>query len=147
MNTDNPLNLTTWDDFKYKHVSPDIIAEADFLADLLGEFIRARDELKITQAQLAEMTGLKQAAISRMERGDAVPRIDTLIKLLVPLGKTIAIVPLEGRLAECAAARANASKKAPAEAKAKPADAAPASHGSGAPYPPGYAPMQAKGRR
>ncbi len=147
MSTDNPLNLTSWEDFKYKHVSPDIIAESDFLADLLGEFIRARDELKITQAQLAEMTGLKQAAISRLERGDAVPRIDTLIKLLVPLGKTIAIVPLEGKLAECAAAKATASKKAPAEAKAKPADASPASHGSGAPYSPGYAPMQAKGNR
>lgn len=147
MNMENNLNLPTWEDFKYKHLQPEMIAESEFLSALLGEFIRARDELKITQAQLAEMTGLKQAAISRMERGDAVPRIDTLIKLLVPLGKTIAIVPLEGRLAECAAARANASKKAPAEAKAKPADPAPASHGSGAPYSPGYAPIQAKGNK
>lgn len=33
--------------------------------------------------------------IARIEKGKAVPNTDTLIKLLFPLGKTLAIVPLE----------------------------------------------------
>jgi hypothetical protein len=30
-----------------------------------------------------------------MERGSTSPQIDTVIKVLLPLGKTLAIVPLE----------------------------------------------------
>ena len=33
--------------------------------------------------------------IARIEKGKAVPNTDTLIKLLFPLGYTLAIVPLE----------------------------------------------------
>ena len=38
---------------------------------------------------------MKQPVIARMEKGYTSPQIDTLIKLLVPLGKTLAVVPLE----------------------------------------------------
>ena len=41
------------------------------------------------------MSGIKQPMIARIEKGKAVPNTDTLIKLLFPLGKTLAIVPLE----------------------------------------------------
>ena len=40
--------------------------------------------------------GLKQPAIARIESHRSVPRVDTLLKLLVPLGYTLKIVPLEG---------------------------------------------------
>ena len=41
------------------------------------------------------MSGVKQPQIARIESGEANPRLDTLIKVLVPLGKTLAIVPLK----------------------------------------------------
>ena len=31
----------------------------------------------------------------QMERGDANPQLDTILKVLAPLGKTLAIVPLQ----------------------------------------------------
>ena len=36
--------------------------------------------------------------ISRIEKGVASPTLDTLLKLLTPLGKTIAIVPIESKM-------------------------------------------------
>ncbi|MCI9086944.1 MAG: XRE family transcriptional regulator, partial [Clostridia bacterium] len=33
--------------------------------------------------------------IARMERGNTNPQLDTILKVLAPLGKTLAIVPLD----------------------------------------------------
>lgn len=76
-------------------VSPEIKAEVEVETALIGKIIEAREEMGLSQRELAELTGVKQPAIARLESGAAVPRIDTLIRLLVPLGKTLAIVPLE----------------------------------------------------
>jgi len=46
----------------------------------------------ISQKRL-EMSGLKQPAIARLECMQATPQIDTLFKVLKPLGYTLAIVP------------------------------------------------------
>ncbi|MEM5009292.1 helix-turn-helix transcriptional regulator [Niallia taxi] len=43
-------------------------------------------DLEIGQRELAEMTGLKQPAISRMFNMDAIPRLDTLMKVLFAVG-------------------------------------------------------------
>lgn len=65
--------------------------------NLIRELIKARQERGISQKELGEMSGVKQPIIARMERGKTNPQIDTVIKLLVPLGMTLAIVPLEGK--------------------------------------------------
>lgn len=71
------------------------IAESDLRAALIGELIKARQERGISQKQLEELSGVKQPVIARMEKGTTNPQINTLIKVLAPLGKTIAVVPLE----------------------------------------------------
>lgn len=76
-------------------VSPEIKAEVEFETALIGKMIEAREEMGLSQRELADLSGIKQPAIARLECGAAVPRVDTLIRLLVPLGKTLAIVPLE----------------------------------------------------
>jgi ribosome-binding protein aMBF1 (putative translation factor) len=60
---------------------------------LVGKLIEAREQKGISQKRLAEMSGLKQPAIARLERMQATPQIDTLFKILKPLGYTLAIVP------------------------------------------------------
>ena len=60
---------------------------------LKGKLIEAREQKGITQKRLAEMSGLKQPAIARLERMQTTPQIDTLFKVLKPLGYTLAIVP------------------------------------------------------
>ena len=54
-----------------------------------------RKEQGISQRQLEALSGVKQPQIARMERGDANPQLDTILKVLAPLGKTLAIVPLQ----------------------------------------------------
>ena len=67
--------------------------EIEFETKLVGKLIEAREQKGISQRQLAEMSGLKQPAIARLERLQATPQIDTLFKVLKPLGYTLAIVP------------------------------------------------------
>ena len=73
--------------------TPEEIAESDLRAALIGELIKARQERGISQKQLEEISGVKQPVIARMEKGTTNPQINTLIKVLAPLGKTLAVVP------------------------------------------------------
>ena len=84
----------TWDELQKELFTPEEIAASDLRVALIGELIKARQENKISQKKLEELSGVKQPIIARMERGITSPQIDTLIKLLVPLGKTLAVVPL-----------------------------------------------------
>lgn len=83
------------DDFDREHFTLEEIAESDMRVELITALVKARQEQGISQRQLEEMSGVKQPQIARMERGDANPQLDTLLKVLVPLGKTLAIVPLK----------------------------------------------------
>lgn len=76
-------------------VSPAERAKIEFEVALIGKVIEAREAKGISQRELAELSGIKQPAIARLERMQATPQIDTLFKLLSPLGYTIKIVPLE----------------------------------------------------
>ncbi|EFR39976.1 MULTISPECIES: helix-turn-helix domain-containing protein [Selenomonas] len=84
------------DDFDRAHYTAEEIAESDMQAALITALVNAREEKGISQRQLEELTGIKQPQIARMERGDANPQLGTLLKVLAPLGKTLAIVPLSG---------------------------------------------------
>ena len=48
----------------------------------------------VSQSQLGDATGLKQPVIARLEAGKTIPRLDTLLRLLAPLGKTLKVVDL-----------------------------------------------------
>lgn len=67
--------------------------EIQLKIDLAGKLIEARSRKGISQRRLAELSGLKQPAIARLERMQTSPQVDTLFKLLRPLGYTLAIVP------------------------------------------------------
>ena len=53
---------------------------------------RARLESGMTQKELEEKSGVKQPVIARTENGTSCPNIETLLKLLEPMGKKIIIV-------------------------------------------------------
>jgi ribosome-binding protein aMBF1 (putative translation factor) len=67
--------------------------EIQLKIDFAGKLIEAREQKGISQKRLAEMAGLKQPAIARLERMNTSPKLDTLFKVLKPLGYTLAIVP------------------------------------------------------
>ncbi len=84
----------SWEEVRSRIFTPEEIAESDLRVALIGELIRARQERGITQKQLEEMSGVTQPVIARLERGTTSPNISTLTKLLAPLGKKLAIVPM-----------------------------------------------------
>ena len=75
-------------------MTPEEIAESDLRVALISELIRARQERGITQKKLEELSGVTQPVIARLERGTTSPNIATVMKLLAPLGKKLAIVPI-----------------------------------------------------
>ena len=75
-------------------LTPEEIAESNLRAALIGEIIKARQENGISQKKLEELSGVRQPIIARMEKGTAIPQISTVLKLLVPLGLTLKVVPL-----------------------------------------------------
>lgn len=86
----------SWDEIEKELFTPEEIAASDLRVALIGEFIKARQEKGISQKKLEEMSGVKQPIIARMEKGSTSPQLDTVLKVLAPLGKTLAIVPIDG---------------------------------------------------
>lgn len=76
-------------------MSQDEIDKSDLRVQLIDELVRARNEQVISQKKLEELSGVKQPVIARMETGKTSPQVSTLIKILKPLGKTLAVVPIE----------------------------------------------------
>lgn len=75
-------------------VTPEERERINFEVALIGKIIEARESKGLSQRELAELSGVKQPAIARMESMKATPQIDTLMKILIPLGYTLAIVPI-----------------------------------------------------
>jgi DNA-binding XRE family transcriptional regulator len=62
---------------------------------IVGEVLKARQGEGITQAELASITGVKQSFIARLEKNRMDPQLTTVLRILKPLGKTLAVVPIE----------------------------------------------------
>lgn len=78
------------DESKVKNIDK---AQVEFEAALIGKLIEVREAKGLSQRELAEICGLKQPAIARLESMKTTPQIDTLFKILNPLGYTLSIVP------------------------------------------------------
>ncbi len=66
--------------------------------ELLRTIVIIREEQGLSQAELAEKCNVKQPVIARMEKALHSPQIDSLLKILIPLGYKLDIVPLDKRL-------------------------------------------------
>ena len=63
----------------------------DLEYELICEFIKLRNELGLTQKELAETSGVVREMIAVIENRKKHPQINTLIKILEPLGYTLTI--------------------------------------------------------
>lgn len=59
--------------------------------EIIRQIIKARNELNLTQKQLAEKIGMKQSNISRLESGNYNPSLEFLKKVAEGLGKELHI--------------------------------------------------------
>ena len=85
---------SNWTEVRNDLFTQEEIAATDLSVAIISELIRARKELGISQKQLEELSGVKQPVIARIETGKSTPQLDTLLKILGCLEKTLAIVPL-----------------------------------------------------
>lgn len=85
----------TWADVRKELLTPEEIAESDLRVALIGELIKARKERGLSQRELEALSGVKQPVIARMENGSTVPNLNTILKVLAPLGKTLYIGDLK----------------------------------------------------
>lgn len=74
----NPEFKKEWEDFQ---------PELELMKQVIGE----RMEQNISQRELADRMGTKQANISRLENGNANPSLDFLKRLAKALGKKLEI--------------------------------------------------------
>lgn len=96
MKNQNSKYSADWTDFKDSlELSKEELAQIDFKVELMGKIIEIRKELGLTQAEFAQKCNIKQEYLARIERSKSAPQIDTLLKILVPLGYKLDIVPLQ----------------------------------------------------
>ena len=76
---ENPDFRKAWDESRVEY-------------ELIGEMISLRKKEKITQQQLAAITGSKQQVISKIERKESIPTIRMFAKILDALGYELRIV-------------------------------------------------------
>jgi len=90
----NQDKYKTWDEARKEMFTPEEIAESDVRVALIGEIVNARKSKGLSQRQLEQLCGVKQPVIARMENGSVTPNLDTVLKVLIALGKTIKIVDI-----------------------------------------------------
>jgi len=90
----SPLG-TSWYEFEQANYTSEEIAASNLRVALVSAIINSRKEHGLSQKQLEEISGVRQPIIARLEKGTTDPQLSTMIKVLAPLGKTLAIVPIE----------------------------------------------------
>lgn len=79
------------------NISPEDESIIELEKELLRTMVRIREEQGISQAELALKCNVKQPMIARIEKAVHSPQIDSLLKILVPLGYKLQIVPIDSK--------------------------------------------------
>ncbi len=88
--------MKTWDDYKQhaKSANPTTrqdIFEMEEQAAIISVLIAQRNELGLSQRDLASMCGIPQSSVARIESMKTTPNLATLLKILRPLGLKLTI--------------------------------------------------------
>ena len=91
--------MKTWNDYKeyVKNTYPsgaDDIAEIESLSAIISNIISKRNSLGISQRKLADMCNMTQSSIARIEACQTVPKLDTLLRLMKPLGLNLKVATI-----------------------------------------------------
>ena len=86
----------SWESVQDELFTPEEISISDLRVKIMFALKDARKARGLSQAKLGELSGVKQPVIARMERGASIPNLETLLKVLAPLGKTLELVSIDG---------------------------------------------------
>ena len=88
--------MKTWDEYKdyVKSIdkeSKNELEQIEAIASIVGEIVRQRKTLGISQRELARLCGIPQSSVARIESLKTTPNLDTLVKITNSLGLEIKI--------------------------------------------------------
>ena len=84
---------TKWKDLRNKlDLSPEEEYMIALEKALISAVVDARESCGLTQKQLSELCGIKQPVIARLESAAHSPQVNSIIKILRPLGYKLAVV-------------------------------------------------------
>ena len=89
--------MKTWNDYK-EHVkkidsaSGRDLTEIEEQAKIISAVIEQRNALGLSQRDLAEICGIPQSSVARIESFQTTPNLATLLKILRALGLKLAVV-------------------------------------------------------
>ena len=87
--------VRTYSEYIESRLSPTDRERINIEISIMTKMIEARKKKGLSQQELAELVGMQQPAIARLENLKTTPQIDTIIDILYPLGYTIEVVPLK----------------------------------------------------
>ena len=92
--------MKTWNSYKeyVKSIDYEIgkdIQEMDEVATIVSIMIKQRNHLGLSQRELAHLCGIPQSSVARIESHKITPNLDTLLRILNPLGLKLIVLPIE----------------------------------------------------
>ena len=88
--------MSTWREFRKElNITDEEEKVIEMEKELIRSMVAIREEQGISQAELAKKCNVKQPTIARMEKDAHSPQIDSLLRVLAPLGYTLQIVPMK----------------------------------------------------
>lgn len=88
--------MANWKEFRQElELTPEEECIIELEKDLIRTMVQIRESQGLSQAELARKCNVKQPVIARMEKDVHSPQVDSLLKILVPLGYRLQIVPID----------------------------------------------------
>ncbi len=88
--------MSTWKEFRKElNITDEEEKVIEMEKELIRSMVAIREEQGVSQAELAKKCNVKQPTIARMEKDAHSPQIDSLLRVLAPLGYTLQIVPMK----------------------------------------------------
>jgi len=89
--------MRNWNDYKeyVKNIDSDsykTLSDMEEHAQLISAIIKQRNELGLSQRDLAAICGMPQSSVARIESLQTSPNLATLLKLLRPLGLRLTLI-------------------------------------------------------
>lgn len=92
--------MKTWDQYKEHVKRIDSTAKKDMediesISTIVSAMIKQRNLLGISQRELATLCDMPQSSIARIESMQITPKLDTLLKIMRPLGLGLTVTPIK----------------------------------------------------
>ena len=89
----------TWEKVKedlkqVNETSKEVIDEVDAYIRIISAIYNKRQELGLSQRDLAKICKIPQSSVARIETKEVSPYLQTLLKIMWPLGLTLIPVPI-----------------------------------------------------